>query len=56
MKPEARCNCENKRCKDHEAGSCKRAAGQTKVYYVGSVCDHCARAYSPEYIKIKKGE
>jgi hypothetical protein len=44
------CNCENSKC-HHNAGECENKAGDTKVIYIGAVCDACAKKTPAEYIK-----
>ncbi len=45
-----RCNCENAKCTDHEAGECKVSAGKQRAMYVGALCDGCAKDTPKEYL------
>lgn len=44
------CRCENSHCQVCHGGPCSNEAGQTKVLYIGMMCDGCAKYIDPKYI------
>ena len=47
------CNCENLTCKVCQGNGCSHQAGDTRVMYIGAICDACAK-YTPECFKLPK--